>query len=176
MDKRIVAVLIAAALAGTAYGQSNAQAPRRTAPEVAGTTGTSGNPPPAPGYVGSGAGVVATNPFGLCWHMGSDWTPDKAAAPCDNVPRIAAAPVPYLTEAPAPAPTPAPLAEAAPAPTVLEKITLNTDVLFEFNKAELRPSGKQKLDDLAAKAKDANVDQIVLTGHADRIGSEQYNQ
>jgi len=49
-------------------------------------------------------------------------------------------------------------------------------VLFEFNKAELRPSGQQKLDELAAKAKDANVDRIVLTGHADRIGSEQYNK
>jgi OmpA-OmpF porin, OOP family len=81
-----------------------------------------------------------------------------------------------VAEAPKPEPAPAPLAAAAPAPTVIEKITLNTDVLFEFNKAELRPSGQQKLDDLAAKAKDANVDQIVLTGHADRIGSEEYNQ
>ena len=33
------------------------------------------------------AGVVATSPYGLCWHAGSDWTPDKAAAPCDAVPR-----------------------------------------------------------------------------------------
>jgi len=175
MEKRLLAVLIAA-LAGNALAQSSnpAPAPRRTANEVAGTTATNGNPPPAPGYVGSGAGVVATNPFGLCWRMGADWTPSKAAAPCDTVPRAAAAPVPYVAEAPAPAP--APLAAAAPAPTVLEKITLNTDVLFEFNKAELRPGGQQRLDELAAKAKDANVDQIVLTGHADRIGSEQYNQ
>ena len=174
MEKRLLAVLIAA-LAGNALAQSSnpAPAPRRTAPEVSGTTATQGNPPPAPGYVGSGAGVVATNPFGLCWRMGAEWTPSKAAAPCDTVPRAAAAPVPYVAEAPAPAP--APLA-AAPAPTVLEKITLNTDVLFEFNKAELRPSGRQRLDELAAKANDANVDQIVLTGHADRIGSEQYNQ
>jgi OmpA-OmpF porin, OOP family len=164
--------------AGTQLAQSTnpAPAPRSTANQVAGTTGTQGNPPPAPGYVGSGAGVVATNPFGLCWHIGSDWTPSKAAAPCDAMPRIAAAPVPYVAEAPAPAPAPAPLAAAAPAPTVIEKITLNTDVLFEFNKAELRPSGQQKLDELAAKAKEANVDQLVLTGHADRIGSEQYNQ
>lgn len=160
-----------------AQSTNPAPAPRRTANEVAGTTGTNGNPPPAPGYVGSGAGVVATNPYGLCWRMGADWTPDKAAAPCDTVPRAAAAPVPYVAEAPKPEPAPAPLAAApAPAPTVLEKITLNTDVLFEFNKAELRPSGQQKLDDLATKAKDANVDRIVLTGHADRIGSEQYNQ
>jgi len=159
-----------------AQSTNPAPAPRRTANEVAGTTGTNGNPPPAPGYVGSGAGVVATNPFGLCWRMGSDWTPDKAAAPCDTVPRIAAAPVPYVAEAPAPAPEPAPLAAAPAAPTVIEKITLNTDVLFQFNKAELRPSGQQKLDELANRAKDANVDQIVLTGHADRIGSEEYNQ
>jgi outer membrane protein OmpA-like peptidoglycan-associated protein len=120
-------------------------APKRTASQPAGATGTHGNPPPpSDGYVGSGAGVVATSPYGLCWHGAMEWTPDKAAAPCDAVPRasVAAAPV-----AQAPAPAPAPLAEAAP--RVIEKISLSTDVLFAFNKAELTPAGEQKLDQLA---------------------------
>ncbi|HUQ76075.1 MAG TPA: OmpA family protein [Burkholderiales bacterium] len=151
---------------------------------TAGRTATVQNPPPAPGYVGSGAGVVATNPYGLCWRMGSDWTPDKAAAPCDGVPRASMAVPPPVAAAPAPAPQaapePAPLVAAVPAPTptpiVIEKVSLSTDVLFEFNKSELRANGQQKLDDLARSAQGANVERVRLIGHADRIGSEEYNK
>ena len=178
MEKRILAILIAT-LAGGAYAQSTNQgvtaaADKSTASQPAGATSNAANPPPSRGYVGSGAGVVATNPFGLCWRMGSDWTPDKAALPCDAVPRAAVAPVPVVKAEP----TPAPLAAAAPAPepVVIEKITLSTDVLFGFNKSELTPAGQQKLDDLAKQAQGANVERVVLTGHADRIGSEEYNQ
>ena len=181
MEKRILAVLIAAWV-GAAYAQSsvdrNANAGRRadraTATQTPGATARAGNPPPpSDGYVGSGAGVVATNPFGLCWRGGAEWSTDKAAAPCDLVPRAAAAPVPV-----AQAPQPAPVVAAAPPapPRVIEKISLNTDVLFAFNKAELTPAGEQKLDELAKSAQGADVDKVVLTGHADRIGSEDYNQ
>jgi len=158
-----------------------APTPRRTssAADAAGRTATVNNPPPPPGYVGSGsAGVVATSPFGLCWHAGSDWTPDKAAAPCDAVPRASVAPAP-VAAAPAPAPEPAPLALAptpAPQPIVIEKVSLSTDVLFGFNKAELTPAGEQKLEQLARDAKGANVEKVNLIGHADRIGSEGYNK
>ena len=178
MEKRILAVLIAM-LAGGAYAQSNvtsSEVPKSTANQPAGATARIANPPPAPGYVGSGAGVVATNPFGLCWHGGADWTPDKAASPCDVVPR-AAIPAAPIAKAPEPAPAPAPLAAApAPEPVVIEKISLSTDVLFPFNSAELLPGGQQKLDQLAENSKGANVERVVLTGHADRIGSEEYNQ
>jgi OOP family OmpA-OmpF porin len=172
----------AAPMARTQVAQANTgAAPRSTSTEAgtAGRTAAASNPPPSRGYVGSGAGVVATNPFGLCWRSGADWSADKAAAPCDAVPRAAVAPVP-IAQAPEPAaaPAPAPLAAAAPtpAPIVIEKITLSTDVLFGFNKAELTPAGQQKLDELAKSAQGANVDKVVLTGHADRIGSEGYNQ
>ena len=180
MEKRILAVLIAA-LAGGAYAQSAYQgtaapAAKSTAPQTAGATTNPANPPPSQGYVGSGAGVVATNPFGLCWRAGSDWTPDKAAAPCDAVPRAAVAPVPVVQAEPTPAPAPLAAAAPAPEPVVIEKITLSTDVLFGFNKAELTPAGQQKLDDLAKQAQGANVERVALTGHADRIGSEEYNQ
>lgn len=180
MEKAILAVLIAA-LAGGAYAQSNYTtgnpAEKSTSPQPAGATARLASPPPAPGYVGSGAGVVATSPFGLCWHGGAEWTPDKAAAPCDMTPR-ASAPVAPIAKAPEPAPAPEPQALAAtePAAPVIEKITLNTDVLFPFNSAELLPGGETKLDQLAQDAQGANVDRVVLTGHADRIGSEDYNQ
>lgn len=204
MDKRILAVLIAA-FAGSAAAQGYvtgssaavaaprtqlaqastpadaraASTPRRTssAADAAGRTAAVDNPPPPPGYVGtSSAGVVATSPFGLCWHAASDWTPDKAAAPCDAVPRASVAPPP-VAAAPAPVPEPQPLAAApAPTPIVIEKVSLSTDVLFGFNKAELTPAGEQKLEQLARDAQGANVEKVNLIGHADRIGSEEYNK
>ena len=181
MEKRILAVLIAAWV-GAVYAQTystdrnaNAGRPadRATAPQTPGATARSANPPPpSRGYVGSGAGVVATNPYGLCWRSGAEWSPDKAAAPCDLVTRATVAPVPVAA---APAPAPVAAVPAAP-PRVIEKITLNTDVLFAFNRAELTPAGEQKLNELAKSAQNAQVDKVVLTGHADRIGSEDYNQ
>jgi OOP family OmpA-OmpF porin len=179
MEKRILAVLIAA-LAGGAYAQTyqnsnTAPAEKATAAQPAGATATTANPPPSRGYVGSGAGVVATNPYGLCWRSGADWSPDKAAAPCDAVPRASVPPAP-IAQAPEPAAAPVVAAAPAPAPVVIEKITLSTDVLFPFNKAELLPGGQQKLDELAKSAQGTNVDKVVLIGHADRIGSEEYNQ
>jgi OmpA-OmpF porin, OOP family len=155
--------------------QGRGTATRGQPAAAAGATSRVGNPPPpSDGYVGSGAGVVATNPFGLCWRGGMEWSPDKAAAPCDAVTRAQVVAPPPVAAAPAPAP----IAAAAPAapPVVIEKITLNTDVLFGFNKAELTPAGEQKLDELAKSAQGANVDKVVLTGHADRIGSDDYNQ
>ena len=125
-----------------------------------------------PGYVTDGPNsTVVTNPFGLCWKTG-DWNASRAVAPCDAVP-VAAAPAPAPQAA---APTPPPPVAAAPQRPVIEKVTLNSDVLFDFNKATLKDEGKQKLDELAGRIKDARVDEIDAAGHADRIGSDQYNQ
>jgi OOP family OmpA-OmpF porin len=68
-----------------------------------------------------------------------------------------------------------PLAQPEPPRPVIQKVTLSTDVLFDFNSAELKESGKKRLDQLATEVKDANVDEIIATGHADRIASEDYN-
>jgi len=134
----------------------------------------------APGYVTSNGDAAVMSGSGLCWRSG-DWTQDKARDPCDAVPRAEApAPAPApVAETPPAAPAPAPLA-AAPVPPppapVIQKLTLATDVLFEFGKAELLPGGQQKLDELASTAQGAEVDRVVIVGNADRIGSEQYNQ
>lgn len=128
------------------------------------------------GYVTQtyGGGPVTT-PFGICVHSGM-WTPDKAAAPCDVVPRAEVAPPPTPVAQTEPAPAPQPQALESPRGPVLEKVSLSTDVLFEFNSAQLKDSGKEKLDELAGRIQDANLEGIVATGHADRIGKEQYNQ
>jgi OOP family OmpA-OmpF porin len=135
-----------------------------------------------PGYVNSPQGENYRTSYGACWRMGH-WTPALAMEPCDAVAR-ASAPAPVVAAAPQPEPAPAPKAEPTPAPLaavepprpVLQKVTLSTDVLFEFNKAELREGGKAKLDEIAQGLKDAKVDEILAIGHADRIASEEYNK
>lgn len=152
---------------------------------AAGTT-AAGAPSKLPGYAQASDGRVVLSGFGQCVRAGH-WAPGNAAEPCDRIAvaqvepppaPVAAAPEPKIEPAPTPAPAPAPAPLAAPEPPrpVIEKVTLSTDVLFDFNKAELRESGKQKLDELIARVKDADVDEIVAIGHADRIASDDYNQ
>jgi len=128
-----------------------------------------------PGYVTSaGGGLPVTDASGNCWTT-SDWSPALATSPCHAVARAQAAPPPPPVAQPAPAPAPlAPIVQAPP--PVIQRINLSTDVLFEFNKAELRPGAHQKLDEVAQTLKGAEVDRVVVIGHADRIASEQYNQ
>ena len=57
-----------------------------------------------------------------------------------------------------------------------EKVTLAADVLFDFDKAVLKPDGRAKLDDLAGKVKGVALEVIIIIGHTDGIGSDAYNQ
>lgn len=69
-------------------------------------------------------------------------------------------------------------AGAAGAAGGVQKITLSTKALFDFDKAVLRPDGRAALDrDILAKLKDVQkIELILVTGHADRIGTQAYNQ
>ena len=101
------------------------------------------------------------------------------AASCatKETPKPAPAPEPTPAPAPAPAPTPAPAPAPAPTPKpVAEKVTFNTDVLFDFDRSVIKPEGRSKLDDLADRAKDVNLEVVIAIGYADRIGSAAYNQ
>ena len=174
------------AQAGTP-GATGAAAAGATA-AAAGATGASGvssaagTPQATPGYVRSSDGRVVLSGSGQCVRSGS-WTAANAADPCERVaraelppPPVVVAPPPKLEPAPAPAPIAiAPVVVEPPRP-VIQKLTLSTDVLFDFGKAELKDSGKQRLDQLAGEIKGADVDEIVAVGHADRIASEDYNQ
>ena len=163
---RLSAAAIAAALTMFATG-----AAAQAGPGSSGATGL-------PGYVVSSDGRVVLNGFGQCVRSGF-WVPANAAEPCDRIARASVPPVPVAAPAPQVQPAPPPVALVAPveAPRpVIQKLTLSTDVLFDFNKAELKDAGKARLDQLAAEIKDANVDEIIAVGHADRIASEDYNQ
>jgi OOP family OmpA-OmpF porin len=99
-----------------------------------------------------------------------------------EAPKPAPQPAPKPAPAPAPAPAPQPTQEvkpAAPAPKpkpVAEKVTFAADVLFDFDKSVVKPEGKSKLDDLAGKIRDVNLEVVIAIGHADSIGSDAYNQ
>jgi OOP family OmpA-OmpF porin len=57
-------------------------------------------------------------------------------------------------------------------------VTLESDQSFEFNKVQLRPAAKKRIDNeiLAKLLACAKVDLILVTGHADRLGAQRYNQ
>jgi OOP family OmpA-OmpF porin len=85
---------------------------------------------------------------------------------------LAAAPAPVQPTPPMVAPPPAPAAPMAP-----REFNLNSDVLFDFNKSQLKPSGVSALNTLlsqlqAQTPRDANIN---VLGYTDRLGSESYN-
>jgi len=148
------------------------------------TTGAGPRPgnlanPVHPGYLMSSGGVVHTG-FGACWHT-RDWTPDKAIEPCDPV-AVAQAPQPVAALQPEPAPKvmprphPAPRIVATPRAPVIQRVSLDTELLFDFDSAVLRPTGRAKLEEIALKVRGASIEAIEAVGHADRIASDSYNQ
>lgn len=130
-------------------------------------------------YVQSPNGEIVKDPFGLCWRTGF-WTPALAEAggingpgcQCDKaiLPKSVCEPPPPPPPAPVVAPPPPP----PPAPTS-EKVTFAADTLFAFNKYDLKPEGKQILDDLVSKLAGVNLEVIIAVGYTDRIGSDKYN-
>jgi OOP family OmpA-OmpF porin len=175
--KKIVTLMLAAsaAMAGSAFAQS---AP----PYAPLTTDIQANKPYS-AYVQDSRGVIARDPFGLCWRTGY-WTPADAVPGCDaplcvppekleNGKCVAPPPPPVATTAPATptAPTPVPV----PVPTS-EKVSYSADAFFDFDKAVLKPEGKQALDELTSKLGDMNLEVIIAVGHTDSIGTDAYNQ
>lgn len=129
-------------------------------------------------YVIDARNVVARSGTGLCWRTGY-WSPAAAAsatagqfpAGCECDGDI----VPKEQCTAAAAAAPAAPAAAGPKPTA-DKIKLSADALFDFDKAVLKPEGRAKLDDLAAKSKSVKLEVILAVGHTDRLGSDSYNQ
>lgn len=113
--------------------------------------------------LGSSKSHIDMLSVGLVYRFGAKKT--VAAVPASTAPVVAAAARPA-----APAPTPAPT--PAPAPV---RITLSADSLFSFDSTAVQPAGKAELDTLAAGLRGVEFDRIQVTGHTDRIGSQEYN-
>jgi len=112
----------------------------------------------------------------LCYRTGY-WAPSMAITACDPdlVPKPPAPPPP---PPPAAAPPPPPPPPPPPKPAAVQKITLASKALFDFDKAVLRPDGKAAIDSeiIAKLAGVQKLELVLVTGHTDRIGSQQYNQ
>lgn len=122
------------------------------------------------GYLLDSRGDVVRSGTGLCWHT-SSWTPADAIAECDPVPMKPALPVVSQAKKPVAAPVASTKGIASP-------IILKSDALFDYNKADMRARGKARLDtQVVEEIKGyAKVGVILVTGHADIIGNDEYNQ
>ena len=91
----------------------------------------------------------------------------------------ATAPEPVAPTPRAAAPEPVAAAPAAQPAVVIppppRRVTFSADALFDFDKATVKPEGKQHLDKFAADVRGTKFDVISVTGHTDRIGSDAYN-
>jgi OmpA-OmpF porin, OOP family len=182
MTRRLVSGVAVGALAAAFAGSLAAQQvdPKSYMPGVAGCN------PQNCGYVLSATGTPDDNVVksaayngarglsgNLCYRTGY-WAPSMAIEACDPdlVPK-APPPPPAAPPAPPPPPPPAP----PPAPAV-QKITLASKALFDFDKAVVKPEGKAAIDaEIISKLSQVQKLELVLvTGHTDRIGTQQYNQ
>jgi OOP family OmpA-OmpF porin len=106
--------------------------------------------------------------------MPAVYKPVAYVAPAE--PMIAAAPM--VQAAPvAPMVAAAPIAPMAPvmAPTP-RRVSFSAESLFGFDKSTIRPEGKLALDTFARDMAGTQFDVIVVEGHADRVGTQAYNQ
>jgi OOP family OmpA-OmpF porin len=115
------------------------------------------------------SGQVWRNGFGECWHAGFGPAP-LPGAECNPQP-IAQ----YVAPAPAPYVAPVQVAAAAPQP-IYDKVILDANVLFDFDKSVLRPAGRDTLDGFVDSIKGMDSRTIRAIGYADRLGTDTYNQ
>jgi OOP family OmpA-OmpF porin len=122
-------------------------------------------------------GVIARDPFGLCWRTGY-WTPADAVPGCDlpsalsqrnwktanawhrrrHQPRRLPQGTGSKTST-----------EPGTVPTA-QKVSFAADAFFDFDKSVLKPEGKAKLDDLTSKLGSINLEVIIAVGHTDSVG------
>jgi outer membrane protein OmpA-like peptidoglycan-associated protein len=99
----------------------------------------------------------------------ADLVAEKAPAPVASAP-VASPPAPVVVER---------IVEKAVPVVQSKRMQLATDTLFAYKKfslGDLLPGGIQKLDQLAGELRGSGeFDQVTLTGHTDRIGSDAYN-
>lgn len=114
-------------------------------------------------YLKDSQGQVVKSGFGDCVRTGF-WTPALAEASADGC----ACDADILGAACQT--KPAEVAQKSP-----EKVTFSADTLFAYNKAKLRPEGEAALDELVSRIAGVDVEVILSTGYADRIGSDKFN-
>jgi OmpA-OmpF porin, OOP family len=119
------------------------------------------------GLVKDSSGGQVMSGFGLCVHSGFGPAPSWTAG-CH--PRAATPVAQYVEKTiPAPATVAAPLA-------VYERVAFDANVLFDSNKSNLRPAGRDSLDSFVGKIRGLEGRSVMAIGYADRMGSDASNQ
>ena len=107
-------------------------------------------------------------------------TAASAAAPAPAAAPSPAAPAPSTPSAAAPAP-PAPAAAAAPAqaprpvPKEFMAVAALKEVYFDFDKYDIRPEDAKTLDANATWLKSNGDNLVLIEGHCDERGTNEYN-
>lgn len=118
-------------------------------------------------YLQDQSGKVVRSGTGTCVQT-TNWTPALSTAECrPAAEKTAAGPVSSSPQRTARAPVP-----------VTEKITMDADALFDFDKSDIKPKGKEALDEVVRELNldGAELGLIVTTGHTDSSGSTAYNK
>ena len=129
---------------------------------------------PSSGYWVDSSKHYVKNNYGECWRAGY-WTPAMAVEECDpDLVKKKEEEPPKKTEM---MPPPATVPMAGPEKPAFAKVTIQAETLFDFDKAVVRADGKQLLsDEVVGKMKDnPQVEVLLVTGYADRIGTASYN-
>jgi len=85
---------------------------------------------------------------GLCW-QDNFWTPATADPRC--------------------------VEQVATAAPVSDKVVFNADTFFDFDRFNLKPEGRQLLDQVAQQTQTINLETVIAVGYTDSIGSDAYN-
>lgn len=122
-------------------------------------------------YLTDSRGALVKSGTDLCWRTGS-WTPAQATKECD----------PELVKVEKPVEPskviekPKQVMEVPKMVVPPRPVTINLKEYFNFDKSDLTTESAEKLNMLASKVKNLNLEVVTVTGFADRFGSEEYNQ
>ncbi len=134
--------------------------------------------PASSAYNQDNQGNVARSQYGLCWRTGY-WTPSDSVTGCDGdlQPPVANPIAPALVSNPT-AISAAGQVMPADAENCNFTVTLSGDQTFGFGTAKLNSAAAGILDkEVVEKLKTCSqIDNIIVTGHADRLGAQKHNQ
>lgn len=123
----------------------------------------------------SGSGHPVRDSVGECIRNGV-WTPATANPECvkDLAPK--AAPPAVIRYAPVTIAKPQPAAPTQPAP-VINRVTFQAETLFDFDRSVIKPAGRDILNGFVTSLNfsQAKYDLVIVVGHTDSVGSDDYN-
>jgi outer membrane protein OmpA-like peptidoglycan-associated protein len=131
--------------------------------------------------VGAAIGLVSGALIcgGLAYLMTEDPKPKPKPAPPPPPPPPPPKPKPEAKPEAKPAPKPEAKPEAKPAPKPapkVERTIILDDVLFDFDRSNVKPEAAAILDRLVAFMKENADKKANLSGHTDNVGTDAYNQ